>query len=85
MWDSHIILIGLGILIGVAGLVSTLVWSDMVALLNQSRPTDDQIPFGRTSWRELEWWLSHGGYWRLVNEFHRQYPTNRLYIWLPWR
>jgi hypothetical protein len=68
---------------GMGGLVSTLVWSDILSALNRFRPEEDQIPFAITSLSDVRWLLRNFPFhrWRFLEHFHREFPQSRLYYW----
>jgi hypothetical protein len=68
---------------GLGGLVSTLVWSDILSALNRSRPADNQIPFAITSLNEFRWLLKNFPFHRrrFLKDFRRECPQSRLYYW----
>ena len=68
---------------GMGGLVNALVWSDILSIVNQSRPVDDQIRFAITSLSDLQSRIKFSPFyvWRIVKDFHQRFPQNRLYYW----
>lgn len=65
---------------GWGGLLGTVVWWQILDLLNSRRPQDGQIPAAIVTWSDL---IKHWPIpvWRHVQEFHRQFPESRLYFW----
>lgn len=71
------ILVGIA---GVGGLVGTLIWSEMLDVVNRHRSPNDQIPFALVSWRDfIKYWPIRRR--PIVREFRRLQPESHLYRW----
>jgi hypothetical protein len=68
---------------GLGGLVNTVVWRDILTIVNRARPVDEQIPFAFTSLSDVEWAMRNFPFypWKVLNQFHREFPQSRLYYW----
>jgi hypothetical protein len=65
---------------GIGGLVGTLIWSEMLDVVNRHRSPNDQIPFALVSWSDFI------NYWPIrrrpiLREFRRLEPESRLHRW----
>ena len=65
---------------GWGGLGATIVWWQILDLLNTRRPPDDQLPVAILTRRDFvkHWPIP---VWRHVRDFHRQFPESKLYYW----
>jgi hypothetical protein len=68
---------------GIGGLVNTLVWSDILTMVNRSRPVDDQIPIAVTSRSDVQSAMKNFPFRRrkILDQFHREFPQSRLNYW----
>jgi hypothetical protein len=81
-WQAYI-LITFAVTAAIGGVATAIMNSVMVNALNLGRPADDQIPAVIGSSRDLRWYLRNAPspYWRVLMQFHLQFPESRLYFW----
>jgi hypothetical protein len=65
---------------GWGGVLSTIMWWQIIDLLNTRRPPDDQIPAALLTFQDYKK-HHHGLVFKHIQEFHRQFPESRLYFW----
>jgi hypothetical protein len=71
------VLAGIG---GIGGLVGTLIWSQILDVVNRHRSPNDQIPFGLVTWSDLS---KYWPIWRrpILRQFRLLQPESHLYRW----
>jgi hypothetical protein len=62
------------------GVIGTIVWWQIIDLLNTRRPPEDQIPAAIVTYKDFIKYYPLP-VWRHVRDFHRQFPESRLYFW----
>lgn len=81
-WQAYI-LIAFAVAAAIGGLTTAIMNSAMIGALNRRRPVDDQISAVIGGSKDLRWYLKNAPspYWRILKEFHQQFPESRLYLW----
>src|SRR6202035_3884410 len=79
--SAKTILIGIWIaVIGICGLLQTLLYHEMRDTLNTQRSADDQIPVIVLSWSDFRKSFERD-FWFVRREFRRLFPNSRACFW----